>query len=218
MEAWYSAEANAQVTKSAVADGNLTVAQSSASVANNFTVTPSAIAASASLAYTDTSGNTYVSVYNGSSYDTLDADTQGAKVIAYELKAIISYSGDLNTQASIQALWQDTVAQVKLKLTCTAVDDTTTGHAPLHGRADTDDVRFTTGSSDYSSEGANLVTKPASAFTFGAVSGTESPYSSVTAEVTVGTVYVALSGNNDLVVDASHMPVYTLTVDAVETE
>ena len=126
VKAWYTANANAQVTKSAVANGNLVAGASTASVTNGFTITPSAITTSNTLAFTDTSGDTFVSVYNGTGYDVLGASTTAVKVAAYTLKATISYSGDLNTEASIQALWQATVTNVVLRLQCTAVDNTGT--------------------------------------------------------------------------------------------
>ena len=194
----------------------MTVGSSTASVTNGFTITPSAITASNTLAYTDTDGETYVSVYNGASYDVLDASTTADKVAAYVLKATISYSGDLNAEASIQALWQATITNVVLRLQCTAVDQTSANRVPLAGSAATSDIRFTTGAENYGNSGDSSKSLASSNFDFGAPTGT-GPYTATTAEVTVGTVYVALTGSASLVVDATHMPQYTLTVDASQS-
>lgn len=192
----------------------MTVAASTASVVNGFTITPSAITASASLAYTDTNGDTFVSVSNGTGYDKLGASTTADKVAAYALKATITYSGDLNTEASIQSLWQATVTNVVLRLQCTAVDQTSAGRAPVAGTAATTDIRFTTGASNYGNSGDSQKSLASSSFDFGAPTGENSPYAATTGEVSLGTVYVALTGSDSLVVDAEHMPQYTLTVDA----
>ena len=209
--AWFVADANAQVTKSATKTGNVTVGASTNTVTNGFTITPSAITASQALAYSDTSGNTYVSVYNGSTYDKLGAETTADIVASYTLKATISYSGDLNAQASIQALWQATITNVVLRLQCTAVTDSKVAGTPA-----TSDIRFTSASDSYAGGGASQKSLASSNFTFGSPSGS-GPYTATTAEVTVGTVYVALTGSDSLVVNAEHMPTYTLTVDASQS-
>ena len=206
--AWFQANANASVTKNATETGNVVVGSSTASVTNGFTITPSAITASNTLAYTDTNGDTFVSVSNGTGYDKLGASTTADKVAAYTLKATISYSGDLNAQASIQSLWQATVTNVVLRLQCTAVTSDKVAGTPA-----TSDIRFTTGASNYGNSGDSQKSLASSSFTFGSPSGS-GPYTASTTEVTVGTVYVALTGSDSLVVDAEHMPTYTLTVDA----
>ena len=206
--AWFQANANASVTKNGTETGNVVVGASTASVSNGFTITPSAITAENTLAYTDTSGNTYVSVSNGVGYDKLGASTEAAKVATYTLKATISYSGDLNAQASIQSLWQATVDNVVLRLQCTAVTNDKVAGTPA-----TSDIRFTTGASNYGNSGDSQKSIASSSFTFGSPTGS-GPYAAVTGEVTVGTVYVALTGSDSLVVDGTHSPTYTLTVDA----
>ena len=213
--AWFQAGANAQVTKNGTETGNVAVGTSTASVTNGFTIVPSAITASNTLAYTDTDGNTYVSVYNGSTYDTLAGSTTADRVAAYTLKATINYSGDLNAEASIQALWQQTVTNVVLRLRCTAVDNTGT-HEPVSGTGATTDIRFTTGATNYGNSGDSQKSLASSSFDFGAPTGS-GPYTATTGEVTVGTVYVALTGSDSLVVAADHLPLYTLTVDASQS-
>lgn len=94
-----------------------------------------------------------------------------------------------------------------MTLACTGVSSSP---APVSGTAATSDIRFTTGAENYGSSGENSYSKAANQFTFGNFADNKS----VTGEVTFGTVYVALTGRDNLVVDSTHLPVYTLTVSA----
>ena len=210
--AWYQADSNASAVKNGTETGNIAVGVSTGSAVNGFTIVPSAITASNTLAYTEVdTGATKVSVYNGSTYDALTGSTSAAKVAAYTLSATINYSGSLNAEASIQALWQQTIANVVVRLRCTEVDNTGE-HEPVSGTAATTDIRFTTGASNYGNTGDSQKSLASSNFDFGAPTGSGT-YTATTGEVEVGVVYVALTGRDNLVVNTGHLPLYTLTVD-----
>lgn len=199
--AWFASNSNVSVADAqAVGAGTMTVGQSTASVLNNFTITPTAITGSQTVAYTDVNGLTYVSVWNGTSYDTLAASTTAAKAAAYTLKATVTYSGSLDSKDSVEALWNSTVSTVTLTLSCSGVSGST-----VAGTASVNDIRGV--------EDADADANGPLAITVGKDDFTWSTYAT-TAELTFGTIYVALTGNENLVVDSTHLPIYTLQIAA----
>ena len=203
--AWYVADANASVTNAAAATGTLSVGETTSSVANDFTITPSAISTPVSLQYTDAAGKTYVSIPNGDGTYSVKEGTAGTRIASYVLKATVTYSGDAADQAAVEALWASTVADVTLTLTCTA-----TGGSTVSGSASTSDVKFVTAADNFTEKASgNTFTKTDDQFEWSS--------KTTTAELTFGTVYVALRGSNSLIVDADHLPTYTLSLAATHT-
>ena len=177
----------------------MTVGSSTATVSNEFEVVPVITTANANIAYTDEDGKTYVSVSNGDgSYTTYEASTEADLAVAVTLKAKITYSGDLTDKDSVKALWESLVNTVTLSVSCTE-----TGGSALSGSPATTDVRFVA-DDDADSSGDNAKTKNATEFTWS--------NANTTAELSFGIVYAALTGSDSLVVDATHIPTYKLTV------
>lgn len=203
MEAWYKADASASVSGVTAAAGSLTVGQSTATSVNNFTITPKEVDASANVVYTDASGKTYVSIpKTGGGYTVKEGSVgSGAvKAVAINLAATVTYSGDLTAKADVQALWLAQVSTVTLTVSCTAVGGTT-----VSGTAQKTDIRGVS-SVDANASGVLAKDKADSDFTWSD--------ETTTAELSFGTVYVALTGSDSLIVDGDHLPTYTLTITA----
>ncbi len=173
-----------------------------------FTINPVAPAAVSGIQLTDESGKTHVSVPNGNgTYTDVTVGDPTKGIAAIDLYANISYSGDLTVVDSVNALWQASCTTVKLTLSCTGA----AGTAAI-GAAATTDVKFVSGASDYTVDSSDpgLVSIAANSFSFTAVN-------SATANVKVGTVYIAIRGSNDVVwtgAAAANHPSYTLTLAA----
>ena len=205
MEAWYTADASASVTPLTAAAGSLTVGESTGTSTNEFTITPTAVNTSASVVYTDAAGKTYVSIPKvGGGYSTVEGNVgaDAVKAVAIPLKATVTYSGDLTVAADVQALWLSKISTVTLTVSCTAV-----GGSVVEGSAaaQVSDIRGVS-STDANDSGPLALSKNDSDFTWSSAAST--------GEVNFGTVYVALTGSDSLIVDATHLPTYTLQIAA----
>lgn len=204
--AWYQASNNASISNGTpVAAGTLTVGQTVKESVNNFTIVPTAISGAQTVALTATNGKTYVSVPTGNNtWATVEGSTTAAKAVAYELKAKVTYSGDLTVANDVKALWESTCTDVTLTLSCASV----AGEA-IHGDFTVNDIRGVA-STAAAASGDLAKTKGASAFTWSSAT--------TTAELSFGTIYVAITGSDDVIVDADHLPTYTLQIAASHTE
>ena len=119
------------------------------SATNSFAITPVAITSSTSVAFADNAGATKTSVWNATSYDAFTATTTADKIADYEVKATITYTGDLDDKDLVQALWEKTVSNVVLDTNYTAVGQTSAGRAPVAGTAAIINVKFTSETSNY---------------------------------------------------------------------
>lgn len=210
MEAWFKADAAVSVTNgAAVAAGSVTVGATTAESVNNFTITPSVVTGSRTIAYTKADGTTYVSIPDGNGGWTEKAgQTTSPKAFALELKCTVTYSGDLTDKALVKNLFVTSCASVTLTVTCDSVSGTT-----VAGEALESDVRFVS-SLAANQAGDSSITKATSAAPFDAA------WNSATSsgELVFGTIYVALTGSNSLVVDAENSPVYSLLITPTHTD
>ena len=177
-------------------------------MSGEFTINPVAVGTISNVALTDASGGLHVSVSDGNGGYTsyVAASSDGVKAATIALQAQITYSGPLTDATAVQAQWLATVASVTLTLTCTEATGTpvnTGGQAPA-----TSDIRFVTDANATTAVSSNpgVVTINADQFNFTSASQTVA--------TTVGTVYVAITGNDSAVWDDTHKPSYTLKLEA----
>ena len=182
----------------------MTVGASTADSVNNFTISPSAVAGSTAVAYTAADGTTKVSIPDGSGgYTHKTASTTANKAVEITLKATVTYSGDLTDKAKVKTLWESVCSSVTLTVSCSAVTSDAVAGTPA-----TTDIRGVS-SAAASSAGNLYITKASNANPFGTWSS-----ATTTGELTFGSVFVALTGSDALVVDAENSPTYTLQIAA----
>ena len=203
--AWYKTNQEVNVNaQTGIAAGSVSVGASTASSVNGFTITPATASASGNIAYTDSTGATYVSIPKaGGGYTTKAAETSAPKAVAIALSATVTYSGDLTAKADVEALWAATVTKVRLTVACSAV-----GGSTVAGTAATTDIRGVT-SAAATTAGNLYIEVNDEDFTWSDAT--------TTASKSFGTVYVALTGSDSLVVDAENLPTYTLQINSSYT-
>ena len=199
--AWYTAAAASVADMATPPSGTIKTAGSSIN-ANSFTINAIDPSVEGSIALTDTSGNTYVSVPNaaGTSYTEQLASTTAAKYLAIELKAQVVYAGDLTSADDIEALWADVIGNQEVTITCSVTLGAATGK--VKGTPATSDVAYCTysnGSITAWTGGASSVTSSGADEWQFTVNGNTKQ----TAQISLGTIYVAIRGSNDVVWDSN---------------
>lgn len=154
-------------------------------------------------------GKSYVDINGATAGGIVEANVGGGqlKAATIPLKVTVNYTGNAANGTEVAALWANKIAatpKIRVTISCST--------ASMHGTAiagapDTSDIRGVTDATA-ATNGNLYADVTASSWSF---SAGEDPVNFTTGEQTVGTVYVAITGNADDVYDADNYPIYSLT-------